>query len=42
MSKNKVIRIVIAVALVTLTAVAVGLYVYGVAVNNEPPTKNLF
>lgn len=42
MSKNKVIRIVIAVALVALTAVAVGLYVYGVAVNNEPPTKNLF
>ena len=42
MSKSKVIRIVIAVALVALTAVAVGLYVYGVAVNNEPPTKNLF
>ena len=42
MSKNKVIRIVITVALVALTAVAVGLYVYGVAVNNEPPTKKSF
>lgn len=42
MTKAKIIRTIIALALISLTLVAVGLYVYGIAVNNEPPTKNLF
>ena len=42
MSKNKIVRIIVSLALVAITVIAVCLYVRGVVVDKEPPTKNLF
>ncbi len=42
MSKNKIIRIVIAAALALIIIAVITLYVYEITVKNVPPQKNLF